>query len=60
MNLKRRDPRRKIKEPSNKNLIEDLREMIEKARQSIATIVNAGLTLLYWHIGNRIHIEILK
>lgn len=63
MNLKRRYPRPKIKEPSNKktgDLIEDLRGMIEKARQSIASTVNAGLTLLYWHIGNRIHTEILK
>ncbi|WP_228840585.1 PDDEXK nuclease domain-containing protein [Candidatus Protochlamydia phocaeensis] len=33
---------------------------MKKARQSIATTVNAGLTLLYWHIGNRIHTEILK
>ncbi len=60
MNLKRRDSRRKIKEPSNKGLIEDLREMIEKTHLSIASTVNAGLTLLYWHIGNRIHTEILN
>lgn len=59
MSLKRLGPR-KIKEPLNKGLIEDLREMIEKARRSIASTVNAGLTLLYWHIGNRIHTEILK
>jgi hypothetical protein len=60
MSLKGSDPRRKIKESSNKGLIEDLREMIEKAHQSIASTVNAGLTLLYWHIGNRIHTEFLK
>jgi len=34
--------------------------MIERARQSIASMVNASLTLLYWHVGNRIRMEILQ
>lgn len=41
-------------------LIDDLRNMIEKTRQSVASAVNAGLTLLYWHVGNRIRMEILQ
>jgi DUF1016 N-terminal domain len=41
-------------------LIDDLCSMIEKTRQSVASAVNAGLTLLYWHIGNRIRKEILQ
>ena len=43
-----------------KNLIHDLRSIIEQARQNISSTVNASLTLLYWHVGNRIHKEILQ
>lgn len=43
-----------------KELLEDLRTMIDKTRQSIASTVNAGLTSLYWRIGHRIHKETLK
>lgn len=42
------------------SLIKDLKGMIEKTRQSIATSVNAGMTLLYWSIGHRIRQEVLK
>lgn len=42
------------------NLLEDLKEMIDQTRSSIATTVNAGLTMLYWKIGDRIRTEILK
>lgn len=41
-------------------LLEDLCSMIEKTRHSISSAINASLTLLYWHIGNRIHKEILQ
>lgn len=41
-------------------LLKDLRSMIEKTRQSVASTVNASLTLLYWHVGNRIRMEILQ
>jgi DUF1016 N-terminal domain len=41
-------------------LIKDLRQIIEKTQQTIASTVNAGLTLLYWHVGNRIRMEILQ
>jgi hypothetical protein len=40
-------------------LIADLRQLIAEARQSVAVTVNAGLSLLYWHIGNRIVTEVL-
>ncbi len=43
-----------------KQLIEDLRTLIEDTQQSIATTVNAGLTLLYWQVGNRILTEVVK
>ncbi|MBI2838539.1 MAG: DUF1016 domain-containing protein [Acidobacteria bacterium] len=41
-------------------LAEEIRQMIEVARQQVAHAVNAGLTILYWQIGRRIHHEILN
>jgi len=40
-------------------LAAEIRQMIEVARQQVAQAVNAGLTLLHWQIGSRIHREIL-
>ena len=63
MNSKRKNlPAKNIsKVPKIKtDLIEDLRQIIEKTRQSIATTINANLTILYWHVGNRIRREILE
>lgn len=40
-------------------LADDIRQMIDVARQQMAQAVNAGLTVLHWRIGNRIHREIL-
>ena len=45
---------------ADKALIRDVRQMIEKARASVAAAVNTGLTMLYWRIGCRINQEILK
>jgi hypothetical protein len=41
-------------------LLGDIRHLIEEARASVAVAVNAGLTLPYWRIGERIRREILK
>lgn len=41
-------------------LLGDLRQMIESTRQSVASTINASLTALYWKIGYRIRLEILK
>lgn len=41
-------------------LLEDLRRMIEETRQSVATAVNAALTLLYWNVGRRIREDVLQ
>ena len=38
----------------------DVRELILAARESVAQTVNAGLTMLYWQIGARIRLDILK
>jgi len=46
--------------PQIESLVGELRGMIDQARSSIATTVNSTLTLLYWHVGNRMHKEILN
>lgn len=40
-------------------LLTDLRQLIAQSRQQLAIAVNAGLTLLYWQLGQRIHRELL-
>ncbi|OOW07392.1 hypothetical protein MF6396_00915 [Pseudomonas sp. MF6396] len=40
-------------------LLGDIRALIEASRQRVASAVNAGLTLLFWRIGQRIHTEVL-
>ena len=40
-------------------MITDIRRMIEATRAAVAITVNAGLTMLYWHIGERIDRKIL-
>jgi predicted nuclease of restriction endonuclease-like (RecB) superfamily len=42
------------------SLVADLRELIDETRERVAAVVNAGLTLLYWNVGNRIRREVLK
>ena len=41
-------------------LIADLRQLIEAARQRVAISVNAELVLLYWRVGQRLHVEVLN
>jgi hypothetical protein len=41
------------------DLLADLRHLITETRSAVAVTINAGLTLLYWRIGERIHQEIL-
>jgi predicted nuclease of restriction endonuclease-like (RecB) superfamily len=45
---------------TNGNLLEDIRTMIDQAKQSVATVVNVRLTALNWQIGCRIRSEILQ
>lgn len=40
-------------------LVEDLRQIINQSRSRVAANVNVELTLLYWHIGERINCEVL-
>ena len=41
-------------------LLTEVRGLILEARQRVAQTVNAGLTLLYWHVGARIRKDVLK
>lgn len=41
-------------------LLDDLRQMIDRARESVASAVNSTLAMLYWHVGSRIQSEILQ
>jgi predicted nuclease of restriction endonuclease-like (RecB) superfamily len=41
-------------------LLAELRDLIESARQHVAQTANATLTMLYWHVGQRIRREVLK
>ena len=41
-------------------LLADIRQLIEGARQRAAAAVNAELTMLYWHVGQRIRTELLQ
>lgn len=41
-------------------VLTEVRDLILEARQQTARMVNAGLTLLYWRVGDRIRQEILK
>ncbi|MEE4379949.1 MAG: DUF1016 N-terminal domain-containing protein [Candidatus Competibacteraceae bacterium] len=41
-------------------LLHDIRQLIDSARQRTATAVNVELTLLYWHIGRRISVDVLE
>jgi predicted nuclease of restriction endonuclease-like (RecB) superfamily len=47
-------------DPAPRELVADLRSLIESARGGIAQAVNSALVLLYWRIGHRIRTEILK
>ena len=45
---------------SNAGLVADVRDMSKQTRSGVAHTVNAGMTFLYWRIGKRIQMEVLK
>ena len=53
-------PRKPIQIALPEGLLDDLKNMIDQTRKSIASTVNSGLTQLYWHVGSRIRKEILQ
>jgi len=44
----------------NNLFIREIKTLIEESKQEVSVAVNATITMLYWQIGNRINIEILK
>ena len=44
---------------STQSLISDLRQIVEQCRNRVALNVNAELTMMYWHIGERINRDVL-
>ena len=43
----------------SQSLIQDLRQIIEQARGRVAATANYELTMMYWHVGERINREVL-
>jgi predicted nuclease of restriction endonuclease-like (RecB) superfamily len=46
--------------PTEQVLFNELSTLIEQSQQQVAAQANSTLTLLFWHIGNRINKEILQ
>ena len=44
----------------DRQLFQDIRQLIDAATQRAAVAVNAELTLLYWQVGKRIQTQILQ
>lgn len=44
----------------SQSLIQDLRQIIEQARGRVAATANYELTMMYWHVGERINREVLN
>ncbi len=44
---------------STQSLMQDLCQIIEQARGHVAATANYELTVMYWHIGERINREVL-
>ena len=60
MSRKKPTPRSVVPvERTTQTLLADLRTLIDGTRGQVAQVVNAGLTLMYWAVGDRIRREIL-
>lgn len=49
----------KYAQPEAQMLIEDLRQIVKQARSHVAATANYELTMMYWHIGERINRDML-
>lgn len=49
-----------LSRPHSDELLRELRGLIEQGRRQAVAAVNSALTLTYWHVGQRIHQEVLK
>lgn len=46
--------------PADTALLAEIRQLIDAARTRAAAAVNAELTMLYWRVGRRLHVEVLR
>ncbi len=49
-----------ITKAAEKDLFNELSQLIEQSQQQVVSQANSTLTMLFWHIGNRINKEIFK
>jgi phosphoribosylformimino-5-aminoimidazole carboxamide ribonucleotide (ProFAR) isomerase len=42
------------------DLANEIKSLIEQSKRNVALAINAEITALYWHVGNRINSEILQ
>lgn len=49
-----------IKPKATGQLLRDVRLLIEQSRHRLSRVINAEIALLYWNIGKRIRVDILK
>ena len=50
----------KVSPVVTQSLIQDLCQIVDQVRNYVAATVNHGLTLMYWHIGERINRDVLE
>ena len=48
-----------VSQGATQSLMQDLRQIIEQARGQVAATANYALSIVYWHIGERINREVL-
>jgi len=53
-------PSRTLAPIASAQLLNDLRALISDSRQRVAQAVNSALVVLYWQVGQRIRVDILK
>ena len=49
-----------IEPVATEDLFCEIKALIDATKQRVTIVINAELTLLYWHIGNCIKTKILK
>jgi hypothetical protein len=50
---------KELEQYNHDKLFDELSALIEQGKQKIAFAANSTLTLLFWHLGNRINEEVL-
>ena len=49
-----------LKKNEYTNILNDIISIVEKTKKQVVTQANSSLTLMFWHIGNRIQTDILE